>query len=174
MIPNRVSIDERPLGATNKTRYKHFECDTAVAPRRVSNTESIAFSVERKSNLILAKKIPSLSPRDMTQAMKSLHTKVHMLSTTADNGIENKYHEDWDVPVYFADPHSPWQKPVVENNIGLLRRWFFKKGTDWSQVSEEELQDAVDTLNNKYRKSLGYQSAMEVAVKNNILKESPT
>ena len=170
MIKDRISIDQRPLGATNKTRYKHFEVDTAVAPKRAKNTDAIAIAIERKSKLILGKRIPSLKNQDMTKAIHSFHEEANILSLTGDNGIENRDHKNWDIPTYFADPHSPWQKPMVENTIGLLRRWFYKKGTDWSKVTEKELQEAISVLNNKYRKSLNYKSAMEVALAHDIIK----
>jgi len=163
MIPNRRSIDMRPLGATNLTRYGHYEGDTIVAPKRAGNTHSIAIATERKTKLIMAQKIPSLSSYEMTKAMCLFTKTVDMKSMTLDNGIENKGHEAWDIFTFFADPHSPWQKPMVENEIGLLRRWYFKKGTDWSLVTDKALQAAILFLNNKYRKSLGYQSALEVA-----------
>ena len=171
MIPNRLSIDQRPKGATNKTRYKHFELDTAVAPKKVDNNEAIAVAVERKCKLILASKLPSLANREMTKAVNSFTQKANILTFTGDNGIENRGHEQWKVPTYFADPYSPWQKPLVECSIGLLRRWFYKKGTDWSKVSEKELEEAIAILNNKYRKSLGYKSAMEVALEHDIIKK---
>jgi IS30 family transposase len=170
MIPDRIGIRERPLGATNKTRYKHFEADTAVAPRRAHNTHAIAVAAERKSKFVLGTKIPSMSPVEMTQAMQMFGQQVYMRSATTDNGIENKGHRHWGVPTFFADSHSPWQKPLIENTIGLLRRWFFKKGTDWSTVSEQQLQYALSFLNNKYRKSLGYASALEVATAHDIIK----
>lgn len=173
MIPDRISIHERPLGATNKTRYKHFETDTAVSPKRVDSKEAVAVSIEIKSKLIVGTKIASMSYPHMTAAMQSFQNKVNMLSSTADNGIENKGHKDWGLPTFFADPHSPWQKPLVENTIGLLRRWFFKKGTDWSKVTEEQLQEAFSILNNKYRKSLNYASALEVALAHGIIKSDP-
>ncbi|MBI5413636.1 IS30 family transposase, partial [Candidatus Peregrinibacteria bacterium] len=75
--------------------------------------------------------------------------------------------------VFFADPYSPWQKPLIENTIGLLRRWFFKKGTDWSTVNEKQLQHALSILNNKYRKSLNYASALEVAMAHGIITSDP-
>lgn len=173
MIPNRVSIDARPLEAGNKTRYCHFEVDTAVAPRRAKNTEAIALAADMKSKLMLGTKIPSLSPVNMTDALQRFQQQVPMASATTDNGIENKNHEQWGVPTFFADPHSPWQKPLIEQSIGLLRRWFFPKGTDWAIVSEEELQEALKVLNGKYRKSLGYKSALEAskAPRDSLLKE---
>jgi transposase, IS30 family len=173
MIPNRVSIHERPLGATNKTRYKHFEADTAVAPRRAGNTHGVALASEIKTKLVVGIKVRSMACKEMTRAMKSFGRKVHMKSATLDNGIENRHHEKWGVPTFFADPHSPWHKPLIENTIGLLRRWFFKKGTDWSKVTEKQLQEALSTLNNKYRKSLNYASALEVASAHGIIKSDP-
>lgn len=171
MIPNRVSIHLRPLGATNKTRYGHFEGDTIVAPRRSGNTHAIAIVVERKSKLLCATKIPSLAPRQMTQVMNEFAEDVMMKSITLDNGIENKDHEQWNISRYFADAHSPWQKPHIEGEIGLGRRWAFPKGTDWSTISEERLQDVIQFLNHKWRKSLGYRSAIEVASAHGILKQ---
>jgi len=173
MIPNRVSIEKRPLGAANKTRYGHFEADTAVAPKRAKNTHAIAVASERKTKLIVATKLPSLACAKMTKAILKFQRKVRMLSATTDNGIENRNHKQWGTPTFFAAPHSPWQKPLVENSIALLRRWFFKKGTDWSTVTEAQLQKAVAILNNKHRKSLGYASAMEVAAAHGIITSDP-
>ena len=174
MIPNRKSIVLRPRGATNQTRYGHYEGDTIVAPKCAQNTHGIAIVAERKTKLLRAHKMPSLSPHEMTKAMHLFAQEVTMKSVTMDNGIENKYHEDWDVSAFFADAHSPWQKPMIENEIGLLRRWYFKKGTDWSRVTEEALQEAIVFLNNKYRKSLDYQSALEVARAHGMIKENKT
>lgn len=172
LIPHRIGIAERPAGATNKTRYGHFEGDTAVAPKRVASTAGIALAAERISKLLVGGKIASQSPRHMTHAVQHMQEKANIDSMTLDNGIENTHHEAWGIPTYFADPHSPWQKPVIENAIGLLRRWFFKKGTDWSLVSESEFQTALLVLNGKYRKSLRYQNALEVARAHGILKEN--
>jgi len=174
MIPNRKGIALRPLGATNKTRYGHYEGDTIVAPKRADNTFGVAIAAERKTKLLVGKKIPSLAPREMTEAINGFEKEVVMASTTMDNGIENKGHEQWNVPAFFADPHSPWQKPLVEGSIGLVRRWYFKKGTDWATVSEDALQEALTMLNNKYRKSLDYQSALEVAKAHDMIKAKET
>jgi transposase, IS30 family len=170
MIPNRIGIALRPMGATNKTRYGHFEGDTAVAPRNVENREAIAVVVERISKFFIGTKIPNLSPVQMAKAIQNINQRANIKSMTLDNGIENQHHGSWGTNNFFADAHSPWQKPVIENNIGLLRRWRFPKGTDWKKVSEEELQDAILFLNMKYRKSLKYQNALEVARAHKLLK----
>ena len=173
MIPNRIGIDQRPLGATNKTRYGHFEGDTIVAPKKADNTESVAVGAERLSKLFLGTKIPSLSPVHMQTAIENMESKVKMLSLTLDNGIENRSHESWPVPAFFADPHAPWQKPLVECNIGLLRRWFLPKGTDFAKVPESQLQQYFSIINHKYRKSLNYKSAYEVALLHGIIEKIP-
>ena len=174
MIPNRKSIDCRPLGATNRTRYGHYEGDTIVAPKNAPTTDGVAIIAERKTKLLVGRKIPSLAPREMTEAMNGFEKEVVMASATMDNGIENKWHEQWNVAAFFADPHSPWQKPLVEGSIGLVRRWYFKKGTDWAMVSEDALQEAFLMINNKYRKSLGYQSALEIARAHGMIKAKET
>ena len=99
------------------------------------------------------------------------------LSLTYDQGKEMTDHQRLTratgVKVYFADPHSPWQKPRIEGIIGLVRRWFLPKGTDLSKVSQEELNVYAKILNGKYRKSLGYRSASEAAEESGILKALP-
>jgi IS30 family transposase len=173
MIPNRIGIEKRPLGATNKTRYGHFEGDTIVAPKKADNTESVAVTAERMTKLFLGTKIPSLSPVHMQSAVERLDSEAHMLSLTLDNGIENRSHESWPVPAYFADPHAPWQKPLVECSIGLLRRWFLPKGTDFARIPGSELQQYFSIINHKYRKSLNYKSAYEAALLHGIIQKIP-
>lgn len=173
MIPNRVGITELPRGARNRSRYGHFEGDTIVAPRNIPNTEAVAIAADRKSKLLIGTRIPSLSPVVMTKAVRNMQAKVVMKSCLLDNGIENKHHEEWGVPAFFCEPHHPSQKPLVEGSIGLLRRWYFPKGTDWSMVSEQRFQNSLLFLNHKYRKSLKYQSAIEVAMTHGSMKTKP-
>lgn len=170
MIPNRVDISLRPAGAENRSRYGHFEGDTIVAPRNAPNTEAVALVVDRKSKLLIGTRIPSLSASVMTRAITHMGTTVVMKSCTLDNGIENKHHERWPVPAFFCEPHRPSQKPLIEGSIGLIRRWRFKKGTDWGTVSEGMLQGTIAFLNHKHRKSLKYQSAIEVAMAHGSMK----
>ena len=63
--------------------------------------------------------------------------------------------------VYFADPHSPWQRPTNENTNGVLRQ-YFPKGTDLSRWRSEELEAVAYTLNNRPRKVLGWRTPSEV------------
>ena len=170
IIPNMVRIEALPKGAVNKTRYGHHESDTFVSPRKSGVKTSGAISCEKKSKLILGKKIPDMKPASMKRAMRSFESKVIMKTTTIDRGIENQKHEGWGVDAYCCDPSSPWQKPLVEGTIGLLRRWFWPKGTNFSKVSNYMFQKNIKIINNKYRKSLRYRSALEVAEEHGILK----
>lgn len=163
MIPNRISFRDvsGPI---------HSEVDQAVSSK---NTAAIAVAAIRQSKLILVAKVANHTPRAMSRAVRRLDERVNLGQAIADNGIENKRHANWGVPVCFADPHAPWQKPLVEQSIGLLRRWFFpKRTTDWSLVTRIQLEIAVTILNGKYRKSLGYQSAYEVETAHAIIRNS--
>ena len=170
IIPNMVRIEALPKGAVNRTRYGHYESDTFVSPKKLGVKTSGAVSCEKKSKLLLGRKIPNMKPSSMKRAMRSTERKVVMKTTTMDRGIENTKHGEWGVQAYCCDPSSPWQKPLVEGTIGLLRRWFWPKGTDLSKVSDYTFQKNIKIINNKYRKSLRYRSALEVAKSNGILK----
>ncbi len=92
-------------------------------------------------------------------------------STTLDNGRENHLHFELKtigMKTYFADPYSSWQRGTNEHGNWHLR-YYFPKGTDFSRVSDEELQDVVWEINNRPRKILNYQTAEEV-FNNNLLK----
>lgn len=170
IIPNMVRIHELPLEATNKTRAGDCEGDTFVSPKKLHTTASAVVVVEKISKLLIGRKIPSLKPIEMTKAIIVIHKGIVVKTVVFDRGIENRYHEKFGVASYFCDPQSPWQKPLVEGSIGLLRRWFWPKGINLAKISEEEFQKNIAIINGKYRKSLNYLSAYEVAKKNGILK----
>lgn len=167
MIPNRVSIEKRPK------RGIHAEGDLFVSPIKSGSQNSGAIFCIPASKLLAGTMIENKKPATMTAAVKSSTLDLNIDDLTFDNGIENKEHGQFGRPAYFCDPHSPWQKPHVENGIGLLRRWFIPKKTDLKNVSEEQFQNCLHILNGKYRKSLGYRSAYEVSLKRGIIQKIP-
>ncbi len=160
LIPNRVGIWNRPMGAVNRSRYGHYEADTIVTRR--GGTGAILVLIERKSRQVHLWKLNGMKPapcaKHLTQATQELDIK----SITFDNGIENRYHERIGVPTYFCDPYSSWQKGSVENVNKMIRR-YIPKGSDLKHVSQSYLDWIADRINKKPRKILGYRSAYEVS-----------
>ncbi len=168
MIPDRVSFQKRPLGAENRTRYGHFEGDTVVS--RKGGRGGMSVLLERKSRYLSVRKLFSLSPEENTRKIQRMEKNLNIKSITFDNGIENKRHGKLGMATFFCDPYSSWQKGGVENGNKMLRR-YFPKGTDFREVSQQEIDQAVNLINKKPRKILGYRSAFEVARKNGVLLE---
>jgi len=165
MIPNATPLIKRPIEGI------HAQGDTFVSPRKAKTTASGAVVCIEETKLLVGCKIPNLKPSTMARAVPAAVAGLRVDTLTLDRGIENKHHEEFGVDTYFCDPHSPWQKPLVEQSIGLLRRWFIPKGTDMRTVSEEQLQEYFAVLNNKWRKSLGYRSAIEASLERGIMKQ---
>lgn len=162
MIPNAVSIHERPKKGV------HWEGDLFVSSH---NTVSGAVLVEQSTQFIKVELIPNRKPTTMVSCVENMIKDLAVDDITWDRGIENKYHEQLSVPSYFCDPHSPWQKPHVENNIGLLRKWFVPKRTNLDLYEKDRLVWHIHILNSKWRKSLGYKSSYEAARERGMLKE---
>jgi transposase, IS30 family len=157
MIPNAVSVRERPVTGV------HWEGDLFVSSSKLPHSVSVAVIVEQSTQYMKAIKIPNRKPSTMVRAVQNLVHGIVCTDITFDRGIENKYHREFPVPSYFCDPHAPWQKPHVENNIGLLRKLFVPKKTNLACMKRKDLQRYVTIVNRKWRKSLGYMSAEEKA-----------
>lgn len=170
IIPDRVSIAERSLGATDRSRYGHWEGDTVVSGKRTGSTAALVVVQERKSRYLDARAIPNLRPDNFNEAVTNIQTGfVPMRSLTLDNGIENRYHAQLAVQAYFCDPYSSWQKGGVENGNRMIRR-YLPKGMDLAQVTPARLQAILWVINNKPRKILGYKSAAQVAKEKGVLR----
>lgn len=167
LIPNKIGILKRPLGATNRTRYGHYEGDTAVSGKKTDSKAALSVTYERKAKYIDILKIPNLKPKSHNEAMKKMFENKKVLSVTQDNGIENVMHEELGVSAYFCDPYSSWQKGGVEQAIKMIR-WFIPKRSDINDYSEEYVKMIVEILNNKPRKSLGYMTPYEVMMEHNL------
>ena len=166
MIPNMTSIHNMGYDFESVT-----EGDTFLSPKKASKVAG-ALVVWKYSKLLKGDIVKSLKPRNTTKVMKNIYQNYKSDALILDQGRENMEHEKFGIPTYFCDPASPRQKPLIESSIGLCRRWFWPKGTNLAKVSSEEFQEKIEILNNKYRKTLQYRSANEVARECGIIKSN--
>lgn len=157
IIPNMMSIHSMPADPGFVT-----EGDTFLSPKKVSTHVGVLVGW-RETKLLKGNKGVSLRPFHTTNVMRKIESEYLIHAMILDQGGENREHERFGIPTYFCDKASPRQKPFIESSIGLLRRWFWPKGTDLSKISSEEFQEKLEIINNKYRKSLQYRSANEVS-----------
>lgn len=163
-IPNRVSIWERSEEINTRVEFGHWEADTVEGK---GHRDGIHTEVERKSRYLQAYKVKAITSEEGITAQlkifKTLPFKA-IKSTTMDNGKENHQHEqlrELGMATYFADPYSSWQRGTNEWHNGLLRR-YFPKGTDFKEVSEDELAEVVEEINDRPRKVLEFKTPKEV------------
>jgi IS30 family transposase len=156
-------------GATHRSRYGHFECDTIVSGKNGSGAISVL--IDRKSRYVVLNKLDSLKPSEHAEVLKPVLKTLNASSVTFDNGIENKHHESVGVPTFFCDPYSSWQKGSVENVNKMVRR-YIPKGTDISTVSQDFLDWIQETINTKPRAVLGFRSSYDIV--SSYLKGNPS
>ena len=168
-IPDRKPLKDRPKEAG----IIHAEGDLFVSPTSSRSKVCGLLVVEKKSKLLSGSIVANKSARVIIPAMQRATATVSADTCTLDNGIENIAHRDFGVDTYFCEPGSPTQKPDVEGSIGLVRRWFIKKGTNLDTVSNDVYQSQLHLLNHKYRKSLGYRSSYEYALSRGIITKIP-
>jgi len=164
-IPGRVSISERPTIVDSRKRFGDWEGDTIEGKK---STGYMATHVERKSRYLIAAKLANKKAESLTSKSIKAFTRIpkKMRQTlTVDNGKEFSRFKELEyktgLTVYFADPYSAWQRGTNENTNGLLRQ-YFPKGTDFRNITEEDLAFALKKLNHRPRKCLSYRSPHEV------------
>src|SRR6516162_7631195 len=159
-IVDAISIRERPAEAEDRAIPGHWEGDLLAGGKN----SYIATLVERHSRFLMLIKVPS---KDTAVVVAALSQHVRKLpatlrrSLTWDRGLEMAKHKEFtvatDVQVYFCDPQSPWQRGTNENT-NLLLRQYFPRGTDLSSISQEQLDQVELLLNQRPRKTLGFQT----------------
>lgn len=164
-IQNMVSISERPKEAEDRSVPGFWEGDLILGK---GDKSQIATLVERQTRFVMLVRIPY--DRTAERVAHLLARKMETLpdflknSVTWDQGKELAAHERFTVttglPVYFCDPHSPWQRGSNENTNGLLRQ-YFPKGTDLSEYTQAELDAIATRLNNRPRRTLGFKTPTE-------------
>jgi transposase, IS30 family len=159
-IVDAISIRERPAEIEDRAIPGHWEGDLIGGTKN----SHIATLVERHSRFTMLVKVSS---KDTATVVAALSRHVRKLpaslrhSLTWDRGLEMAQHKsftvDTKVKVYFCDPQSPWQRGTNENTNGLLRQYFPKK-TDLSGYSQADLDEVALRLNQRPRKTLGFET----------------
>jgi len=164
-IQNYLGIDQRPLEANSRVVPGHWEGDLLMGSRGLS---ALGILVERVTKKLLLAK---LSGQDSTTVRKAFALRFSRLpknvkrSLTYDQGKEMAEHrlftKQTKIQVYFAEPHSPWQRATCENINGLLRQ-YFPKGTNFHKISYQQVNRVENLLNERPRKSLNWLSPDQV------------
>ena len=159
-IVDAISIRERPAEAEDRAIPGHWEGDLLAGGKN----SYIATLVERHSRFLMLIQVPS---KDTAVVVAALSKRVRKLpatlrrSLTWDRGLEMAKHKEFtvatNVQVYFCDPQSPWQRGTNENT-NLLLRQYFPRGTDLSPISQAQLDQVSLRLNQRPRKTSGFQT----------------
>jgi transposase, IS30 family len=168
VIPNRISIGQRPVKVNQRKIFGHWEADSIVSSHSAA---AINVLLERKSRLVKLRYLEAtkayLTCDAICSSLAPLPSKAR-LSITYDNGFENSKHELTNAILqtesYFCEPYHSWEKGSIENANGLIRR-FIPKKTDLSKITQDQLNYIEFLLNNRPRKCLKYKTPAEVFLK---------
>lgn len=179
-VSREVMIAERPSEANDRAVPGHWEGDLILG----LDSSAIGTLVERSTRFTLllhlprmpdfgqprAKNGPALAGHGAEAVREAIASSIALLPThlrrslTWDQGTEMAQHAQLRIatglPIYFCDPHSPWQRGTNENTNGLLRQ-YFPKGTDLSRYTGDELLAVAGALNTRPRKTLGWKTPAE-------------
>lgn len=164
-IPERISIHVRPPLVAAKQTFGHWESDTVCFKKQKT---ALSVQYERKSQLVRVRKIKDRSAEETQRALTLTIESIPVplcKTITFDNGGEAAHHtilkKMFGIETYFCDPFASWQKGGVENMNGLLRQ-YLPRDTDMSTMTDKQLHQIQESLNNRPRKQLNYLTPNEV------------
>lgn len=164
-IAERISIHERPKYISTRTRYGDWESDSVIFSQQKT---ILSVQSERKSKLIRMHKAMNKSADETANALvKTIESlpKELFKTITFDNGTENVKHveikKEYGIKTYFCDPFASWQKGGVENANKLIRHYLPRK-TNLNQLTDRDIYEIQEKLNNRPRRCLNYQTPNEV------------
>ena len=161
-----ATISLRPPEADDRAVPGHWEGDLVIG---AGGRSALITLVERTSRFVLISRLgtchDSATVTDALQTMVADLPRAVYSTITWDQGAEMAQHAAFTaitgIPVYFADPHSPWQRPTNENTNGLIRE-YFPKGTSFTDVTDTQVQAVQDQLNRRPREVLNGQTPTEI------------
>lgn len=164
-IPNRLSIEQRPVAIDERLQFGHWESDLIVSGK---SGGALNVMVERKSRFVRIARVDDRTSASVSSAIVQCLMRYDenvRRSITYDNGLENARHEEvnrWlGTTSYFCNPYHSWEKGSVENMNGLIRR-FIPKKMDLAHVTDDDIERIEYLLNTRPKKCLGYQTPQEV------------
>ena len=171
-----TSLHARPDEIEDRLVPGHWEGDLI---KGAANRSAVGTLVERSSRLVMLARMEGSTAQaalaGFTEALNRVHEPMRK-TLTYDQGKEMSRHKELTertgVKVYFADPHSPWQRGSNENTNGLLRQ-YLPKGTDLSGFTQDDLDDIAFKLNSRPRKIHGFRSPLEVYAKLLVSAQQP-
>jgi transposase, IS30 family len=164
------TMHQRPAEADDRSVPGHFEGDLVVG---AGHNSAVGTVIERTSRFLILVRLLGKEFYDPTVVCDRVAAKLVELpddlrrSLTWDRGMElvhshARFRVAANCAVYFADPHSPWQRGTNENTNGLLRQYFPKGSFDFNTTTQAHLDRVADELNNRPRRALGFRTPAEV------------
>ena len=163
-IKERVSIHERPVEINERTELGHWETDSMIFSQQKG---ILSVQVERKSRLVRIHRCINKTATETLEAIINTIDSIplkYFLSVTYDNGTEGAKHmelkEMFGVETYFCDPYCSWQKGLVENTNMFIRQ-YLPKNAPIDSITDEQIYEIQEKLNNRPRKCLRYMTPNE-------------
>ena len=163
-IRNRVDIDQRPEIVEAKDRFGDLEIDLVIGK---GHRQALLTINDRATGVLFMSKVRSKEAQVIKEATMELlkDWKPFMKTITSDNGKEFACHqaiaEGMEIDFFFAKPYHSWERGANENLNGLVRQ-YFPKGSEFADITKEQINYVVQTLNNRPRKRFGYKTPNEI------------